>query len=78
VARKRDFIPGSYYGWLGSWVSGSDRLFAGSDCPEAVPAGIVDRGTIEIEFATGVDAESPARRHWALTARSRAAEGRRR
>jgi len=52
---KRGFIRASYMAGVGSWVSGRGSAFRRFGyAPEAVPAGIVDRGTIEIEFATGV------------------------
>jgi len=55
VAREAGIHPGQLYGWrrqLG--VRARIGFSPVRIAPEAVPAGIVDRGTIEIEFATGV------------------------
>src|SRR3979411_2021952 len=61
VARSAGIQPGQLYGWRRQ-VGGRPRIggvWGGMGCAsvrvarEAAPAGAVDRGTIEIEFATG-------------------------
>src|SRR5258705_11764472 len=55
VAREAGIHPGQLYGWrrqLG--VRARIGFSPGRVAPEALPAGIVDRGAIEIEVATGV------------------------
>ena len=54
VAREAGIHPGQLYGWRRQFGVRPRIGFAPVRiAPEAVPAGIVDRGTIEIEFATG-------------------------
>jgi len=51
---KRGFIPASCMAGGGSWGVRPRIGFAPVRiAPDAAPAGVVDRGTIEIEFATG-------------------------
>jgi len=55
VAREAGFIRASYMAGVGQLgVRARIGFSPVRIAPEAVPAGIVDRGTIEIEFATGV------------------------
>jgi len=55
VARAAGIHPGQLYGWRRQLGVRARIGFAPVRiAPEAVPAGMVDRGTIEIEFATGV------------------------
>jgi hypothetical protein len=54
VAREAGIHPGRLYGWRRQFgvrprIGFAPVLIA----PEATPAGVADRGTIEIEFATG-------------------------
>ena len=54
VARQAGIHPASCMAGGGKWVSRPQIGFAPVRiAPEAAPAGVVDRGTIEIEFATG-------------------------
>jgi len=63
VAREAGIHPGQLYGWrrqLG--CPGADRLFwPVLNCAGSRASRIVDRGTIEIEFATGVRMRITAR-----------------
>jgi transposase len=55
VAREAGIHPGQLYGWRRQLGVRARIGFAPVRiAPEAGPASIVDRGTIEIEFATGV------------------------
>ena len=54
VARSAGIQPGQLYGWRRQLGVRPRIGFASVRiAPEAAPAGAVDRGTIEIEFATG-------------------------
>ena len=54
VARSAGIQPGQLYGWRRQLGVRPRIGFAPVRiAPEAAPAGAVDRGTIEIEFATG-------------------------
>ena len=54
VARAAGIQPGQLYGWRRQLVVRPRIGFAPVQiAPEAAPAGAVDRGMIEIEFATG-------------------------
>ena len=54
VARQAGIYPGQLYGWRRQMGVRPQIGFAPVRiAPEAAPAGVVDRGTIEIEFATG-------------------------
>ena len=54
VAREAGIHPGQLYGWRRQMGVRPRIGFAPVRiAPEAAPAGVVDRGTIEIEFATG-------------------------
>ena len=55
VAREAGIHPGQLYGWRRQLGVRARIGFAPVRiAPEATPAGVADRGTIEIEFATGV------------------------
>jgi transposase len=55
VAREVGIHPGQLYGWRRQLRASPPIGFAPVRiAPEAPPAGLADRGTIEIEFATGV------------------------
>jgi transposase len=54
VAREAGIHPGQLYGWRRQLRASLPVGFAPVRiAPEASPSGLADRGTIEIEFATG-------------------------